>query len=110
VRAALVDVAETVGGTAYDALNEREVGIRMAAKTGSADLTATAQMSPDGVQRVRKHTWVSGWLPAERPLAVLVVFVQDTLQTSSHTAIWVARQFLRRPEVVRCIQELEEPR
>jgi hypothetical protein len=30
---------------------------------------------------------------------VVVVYCEDTLQTASNSAIWLARQFLRRPEV-----------
>lgn len=73
----------------------------MAAKTGSADLTSTAV---DG-SRVLKHTWVAGWFPAEDPVGILVVFVHRTTRTSSHGATWLARQFLKRPEVTAWLAE-----
>ncbi len=90
VRAALADVANEPGGTAYAALNETLVGYRVAVKTGSGDLTSR----DDDGGRARKHTWVAGWLPAEDPVCVFVVFVYDTTATSSHGAVYVARQLL----------------
>ena len=36
-----------------------------------------------------------GWFPAERPRWVVVVFCENTLQTASNSAIWLARQLLR---------------
>jgi len=96
VRRALERVASAPGGTARRALGPDQLGIRIAVKTGSADLTGR---SDDGDVRVRKHTWVSGWFPAEEPVACFVVFVHDTSVTSSHGAVWVARQFLLQPEL-----------
>ncbi len=98
VRAALFDVTNG-GGTAEIALSREQVGLSMSAKTGSADISAVAVEMPDGRRRVRKHTWLAGWFPPQDPVAVLVVFVEDTLVTSSHSSVWIARQFLRRPEV-----------
>jgi hypothetical protein len=36
---------------------------------------------------------------------IVVVFVHDTLQTASHSAIWITRQLLRRPEVQGYVKE-----
>src|SRR6185295_13729733 len=94
VREAMLAVTSEPGGTAYTALNPRELGFALAAKTGSADLTVKSADE----DRVLKHTWVAGWFPAERPAAILVVFLYQTRRTSSHSAVWVARQFLERPE------------
>jgi cell division protein FtsI/penicillin-binding protein 2 len=99
VRAALADVAGAQGGSGHEALNQRELGFLMCAKTGSADISDEAELAPDGELRVRKHTWVAGWFPPEQPVAVVVVFVDDTIMTASKSAVWIARQFLRRPEV-----------
>ena len=107
VREAMHAVANEPQGSAYVALNARELGFEVAAKTGSADISQVKADAEDGESRVRKHTWLAGWFPARRPALVLVVFVHDTLQTSSHTSVWIARQFLRRPEVASLLRELE---
>lgn len=99
VRDAMEAVANETGGSGQPALNAQELGFRMAAKTGSGDIDTEVFITPDGRPRVRKHTWLVGWFPAERPRWVVVVFCEDTLQTASNSAIWIARQFLRRPEV-----------
>ena len=96
IRRALEGVANEPGGTAYAALREQRVGYRLAVKTGSADLTSR----PVSDGRRLKHTWVAGWLPAERPRAVFCVFVHETLATSSHGAVYLVRQLLEQPEVV----------
>lgn len=99
VRDAMEAVANEGGGSGQPALNERELGFRMAAKTGSGDIDTEVVITADGKPRVRKHTWLIGWFPAERPRWVVVVFCENTLQTASNSAIWLARQYLRRPEV-----------
>ena len=48
---------------------------------------------------MRKHTWVAGWFPVEQPEYVFVLLVHDTSATSSHGAVQLASQFLKRPEV-----------
>jgi len=98
VRAALVRVTSEPGGTAHRALNEGELGVRIAAKTGSADLVARRDLS-DGGLGPPKHTWVAGWVPADDPELVFVVFLDRARATSSHTAVYVARQLLRLPEL-----------
>jgi cell division protein FtsI/penicillin-binding protein 2 len=97
VRSALEDCANSPGGSAQRALAFDEVGVFVAAKTGSADLARTD--FSDGDARVVKHTWLAGWFPADAPRYVLVVFCDTTTATASHGAIWLARQFLTRPEV-----------
>ena len=51
----------------------------------------------------RKHAWISGWLsqddPHEDPRFVLTVLCHDTAATASHSAVYVAGQFLRSKEV-----------
>ena len=98
---AMFDVAASSEGSAHRALSREELGFAMAVKTGSADVTAAT----DASNRVVKHTWVSGWFPAEKPIAILVVFEYRTTQTSSHSAVWLARQFLKRPAVEAWIAE-----
>ena len=92
-------VANEPQGSAFAALNAGELGLRMAAKTGSGDIDSRTVVTADGRARVRKHTWLVGWLPSHAPRHVVVVYCEDTLQTASNSAIWLARQFLRRPEV-----------
>jgi len=109
VRRALLDVTNSPGGSAWRALNEQGIGFTIAGKTGSADLTSTRTLAPDGTMRVRKHTWFAGYFPPEDPLFVVVVFVDDTIQTSSHSSVWVARKLLTSPEMRELIAE-ELPR
>ncbi len=78
----------------------------LAVKTGSADY---AKMTPEVLAQLkvpvggeparRKHTWVAGWTPANDPRLVFVVYLHDVGVTSSHSAVFVARQLLKRPEV-----------
>jgi cell division protein FtsI/penicillin-binding protein 2 len=99
VRDSMDAVANEPHGSAYAALHAGELGLRMAAKTGSGDIDSRKVLAADGRERVRKHTWLVGWLPSRAPRHVVVVYCEDTLQTASNSAIWLARQFLRRPEV-----------
>lgn len=98
VRSALRGVTNEFNGTARNALSRTQLGFSVAAKTGSADI----QSRRDDEERriVRKHTWVTGWVPAEDPKAVFVIFMHDTQSTSSHGAVYLARQFLLQPEVL----------
>ncbi|HUR27351.1 MAG TPA: penicillin-binding transpeptidase domain-containing protein, partial [Planctomycetota bacterium] len=88
-------------GSAHAALSSAQLGFAMAVKTGSADVTSVAV---EGT-RVLKHTWVAGWFPAEKPVGILVVFEHRTTRASTHGAVWLARQFLRRPAVSAWIAE-----
>jgi cell division protein FtsI/penicillin-binding protein 2 len=99
LRRALTDVTHLSSGTASAALAPGVIGYSIAAKTGSADYTSSSAEG-DQERRVRKHTWVTGWLPAEDPRIVFVVFVHDTTATSSHGAVYVARQILESSELV----------
>jgi cell division protein FtsI/penicillin-binding protein 2 len=99
VRGAMVACSNEAGGSARDALNANELGFVLAAKTGSGDIGVERVATADGQSRVRKHTWLISYFPAHEPRYVLVVFCHDTLQTASHSSIWVARQFLQRPLV-----------
>jgi cell division protein FtsI/penicillin-binding protein 2 len=75
------------------------VGVAIAAKTGSADITSRDTRNDDARNIVRKHTWIAGWVPADEPRLVFVVFVHDTMTTSSHGAVYVAQALLIQPEV-----------
>lgn len=99
VHDAMDAVANEPQGSAFAALNAGQLGLRMSAKTGSGDIDSRTVVTADGRARVRKHTWLVGWLPSHAPRHVVVVYCEDTLQTASNSAIWLARQFLRRPEV-----------
>lgn len=99
VQAALKEVARTGSAKLLKDLD-------LAVKTGSADY---AKMTPEVLAQLkvpvgseparRKHTWVAGWTPADEPRLVFVVYLHDVGVTSSHSAVFVARQLLTRPEV-----------
>jgi len=99
VRSALKEVAQS--GSAR-LLKEFD----LAAKTGSADY---AKMTPEVLAQLevpigseparRKHTWVAGWIPADDPQLIFVVYLHDIGVTSTHSAVFVARQLLDHPEV-----------
>lgn len=106
IRDALIDVCE-VGSAKKAALKRSDLGFAMAAKTGSADflkmnaqvLASLRLVNPNHPPSVRKHTWVAGWFPADDPQAVLIVYLHDVGVTSSKNAIFVAEQFMHRPEI-----------
>lgn len=98
VRRAMRGVADEARGTAHSALSRAQLGFPVAVKTGSADLESRKDEA--GNPRARKHAWVAGWAPAVDPQLVFVVFEHDTMFTSSHGAIFLARQLLRQPEVL----------
>jgi cell division protein FtsI/penicillin-binding protein 2 len=98
VRAAMRDVSEAAHGTAHNALSAAHLGFTVAVKTGSADLESRKE--GETRSRVRKHAWVGGWAPAETPELVFVIFEHDTSATSSHGAVFMAREILRQPEVL----------
>ena len=107
IHSSLLDVIHHPLGSAYGkGLDQRSLGFRLAAKTGSADYYSRGTV-PDypltdrerfeWVPGVRKHTWVAGWFPAGDPKAIVVIYVHDTSTTSSHGAVYLASQFLRTP-------------
>lgn len=89
----LANVANDRAGTAYKTLSEKQLGFRLAAKTGSADFTS--RVSEGSTAQVRKHTWIAGFVPVEDPVAVFVIFVHNTSTTSSNGAAYVAESFLQ---------------
>ncbi len=108
VREALDSAVREAGGTGHNrGLSEGELGFRLAAKTGSADYRPglvpgyNGRFDPIEQYRkgMRKHTWVAGWFPVEEPQYVVVVYLHDTSATASRSAVYVAGQFLRTPEV-----------
>jgi len=106
IRDAMIDVCEH-GSAKKAALKRSDLGFAMAAKTGSADflpmssdvLGSLRLVHPDRPPSMRKHTWVAGWFPADDPQAIVVVYLHDTGVTSSKNAVFVAEQFMHRPEV-----------
>ncbi|MEO0651610.1 MAG: penicillin-binding transpeptidase domain-containing protein, partial [Planctomycetota bacterium] len=105
VRAMMVDVTNAGDGSARRTLSRGRIGHTVAAKTGSADLQHRKVRGPDGQGEPLKHTWVAGWLPAEDPQLVFVVFLSATEVSSSKAAIFVAGQLLERPEVQALLSE-----
>ena len=97
VREAMRGVCNDREGSAYSALSAALIGCELAAKTGSADLASRRGEGEDG--RVRKHTWIAGWAPAHEPELVFCVFLHDTLATSGHSSVWVAKQLFEHPSV-----------
>jgi cell division protein FtsI/penicillin-binding protein 2 len=94
------DVVHSTFGSAHQGkgLNTNDLGFELAAKTGSADYHRTEAGD------MRKHTWLAGWFPSSAPEFIVVVYCHDTSVTSSHSAVYVASQFLRRPEVQALMQ------
>lgn len=100
-------VTSPIGSAHQKRLDEGALGFTFACKTGSADLGPfqdLPELSADDrrafeLGRVRKHTWVVGWFPAQAPKAVVVVYLHEVAETASHTAVWLASQFLRSPAV-----------
>ena len=116
VRASLAEVPVT--GTARDRqLDLESLGFRLACKTGSADyqpgLVPVDPLAPvvpqtDGAawkDGMRKHGWVAGWFPADRPAAVVVAYVHDTSTTARHIATHLCARFLRSGEVQAWVAE-----
>jgi cell division protein FtsI/penicillin-binding protein 2 len=98
----------TVDGTAKGTgLDSESLGFHLACKTGSADYQPG--QVPDGAggweAGMRKHGWVAGWFPAEKPKAIVVVYVHDTSTTSSHVATHVMRQFLSSSAVRQFVEQ-----
>jgi len=111
VRRAMEAVVTASDGTAHKkGLDRDSLGFSIAIKTGSADYAPFRSPEDDPRypakrDRMRKHTWITGWFPVEDPRAVFVVYLHDVSETSSHTAVWIARQFLESPEVWGWLQE-----
>jgi penicillin-binding protein 2 len=113
VRAAMEGVVEDPSGSAHGkGLDERTLGFRLAAKTGSADIgpirehpgLSAADRADKQAGKQRKHAWIGGWFPAERPRFVVVAYLCDTTETAGRTAAFVVAQFLRH-EAVRALVE-----
>jgi penicillin-binding protein 2 len=99
VREALIQVAQNGSAKLLS-------GLDVAVKTGSADYLpmsdqVAAQLHyPSGRKpSSRKHTWVAGWSPVRNPRLIFVVYLHDVGVTSSHSAVFLARQLLEREEV-----------
>lgn len=110
-------VTSSIGSAHHKRLDEGTLGFTFACKTGSADLGPfqdIPELSADDrraleLGRVRKHTWVVGWFPAQAPKAVVVVYLHEVAETASHTAVWIASQFLRSPAVrAYALEEVEQ--
>ncbi len=118
VRRAMDQVVHQYGGSAFQkGLSEADLGMRFVCKTGSADYhqgglvpdwqryNPQSGQEPDWVEGTRKHTWVCGWLPAEDPRLIVVVYVHDTATTSSHSSVHVTAQILQHPLVQAYLRE-----
>ncbi|MCY2961215.1 MAG: penicillin-binding transpeptidase domain-containing protein [Planctomycetota bacterium] len=104
VRAAMRAVVEEPGGSGHGkGLDAGTLGFTFACKTGSADIGKIHEVPgmPDedraagAAGKSRKHTWVAGWFPAEKPVAVVVVYLHNLTETASRTAVHVAAQLLQ---------------
>jgi cell division protein FtsI/penicillin-binding protein 2 len=111
---ALDAVVNEPGGTAYDkGLDAASLGFRFACKTGSADwarFVDSPELAPEdraemAAGKLRKHTWVAGFFPEDQPRFVLVVYLHDVSQTASHTAVYLAAQFLKTAAVRSLVAE-----
>jgi penicillin-binding protein 2 len=114
IRDALVaTITHEKGGTAYDkGLDRASLGFSFACKTGTADtqpFKKTPELTPADrfaleQGKMRKHAWIAGWFPVDDPKAVLVVYLHDVSETASHTAVYVASQFLRSAAVKKFLE------
>lgn len=104
VRAGMRGVVVESGGSGHGkGVDDATLGFSFACKTGSADIGFITEVPgmPDedraarAAGKSRKHTWVAGWFPAEDPIAIVVVYLHNTTETASRTAIHVAAQFLQ---------------
>jgi len=118
VRGALEGVVSESGGTAHiPGLSESRLGFRFACKTGSADVRKfedtpemTAADRADMLAgKWRKHTWIAGWFPADKPRAILVVYLHDVSETATRSSVYIAAQFLQQ-EAVRRFACGEDPK
>lgn len=112
VKRAMESVVRDEGGTAYNkGLDRSTLSFAFAAKTGSgdykpfqkSDALSAGDLSDFEAGKMRKHTWVAGWFPVDDPKAILVVYLHDVSKTASHTAVYVAAQFLRSAAVKRFV-------
>lgn len=105
-------VTEAEGSAHGKGLDRGSLGFTFACKTGSADkrplpaeIGGTGELER-GQRKMIKQTWVAGWFPVEEPKAILVVMLHDVTETSSHTSVYVAAQFLRSAAVKRFVEGL----
>jgi cell division protein FtsI/penicillin-binding protein 2 len=110
VRKALEGVVDEAGGTAHiPGLSAGKLGFSFACKTGSADVRkfvdtpelTEADRADMLAHKWRKHTWIAGWFPAEKPRAILVVYLHDVSETATGSSVHVAAQFLQQEAVRR---------
>ena len=110
VRGALEGVVHDGKGTAHiSGLSADRLHFSFACKTGSADVSpfvdtdelTEADRADMKAGKWRKHTWVAGWFPAEKPRAILVVYLHDVSETATRTSVYVAAQFLQQEAVLR---------
>jgi hypothetical protein len=101
-------VVDEAGGSGHGkGLDPATLGFTFACKTGSADIGAIREIpgmpeedrAAGAAGKSRKHTWVSGWFPADDPQAIVVVYLHNVTETASRTAVHVAAQFLQTPAV-----------
>jgi cell division protein FtsI/penicillin-binding protein 2 len=118
VRGALEGVVREGTGTAHiGGLSEKTLGFTFACKTGSADicpfvdngLLTEADRADMKAGKWRKHTWIAGWFPAEKPRAILVVYLHDVSETATRSSVYIAEQFLQM-DAVRRFAGGEEPK
>ncbi len=104
VRQAMRDVVDQPGGSGHGKkLDAQTLGFTLACKTGSADIMKIVDVPDMPVEdraagaagKSRKHTWVAGWFPAEDPVAIVVVYLNNVTETASRTAAHVTAQLLQ---------------
>lgn len=114
VRSAMRNVVDGGDGSAHGkGVDASTLGFTFACKTGSGDYLSFRDIPelPSEDRRaleagkMRKHTWIAGWFPAEAPQAILVVYLHDVSETASHTAVYVAAQFLQSEAVKHYVAE-----
>lgn len=109
VRTALRSViTNSLGSGNKKGLSSEDLGFALAGKTGSADYrpipAGTSAIVGQDSDYMRKLAWFAGFFPYEAPRYVVIVYVHDTSATASHTATYLASQFLRLAEVQRYLE------
>lgn len=106
VRNAMAGVISEGSGAGKGLGDDGKLGFKVAGKTGSADYRPMTSgflrelsLPPGQTPEMRKHTWFIGFFPVEKPTTVLVVYCHDIGVTSSHSAVHVAAQYLKSPEL-----------
>ena len=92
VRRGMIAAVESPGGTARRLAGIE--GLRVAAKTGTAEYDVVHVADGERIRERRKNAWIAGYAPADAPRIAFAVLVEDADSGGSAAAV-VARDLLR---------------